>query len=101
VTLGSPLGADIINDRIETLKYLGFNVVVGQYVYADNGFIAGTDEQRASDLMAMFADDRVKMILTTRSGVGIAGILPYLDNGFIVITDEQRESNLMSMFADD
>ena len=83
VTLGSPLADSTINSRIETLKYLGFQVVLGQYVYAENGFLAGTDEQRASDLMNMFADDRVKMILPTRGGVGVAAILPYLDYTFI------------------
>lgn len=79
VTLGSPLAADVINARIEILRAMGFNVVLGQYVYAQNGFLAGTDEQRASDLMMMFQDERVKMILPTRGGTGVAGILPYLD----------------------
>ncbi|MGN7170812.1 S66 peptidase family protein [Paenibacillus cellulositrophicus] len=79
VTLGSPLAADVINARIEILRAMGFNVVLGQYVYAQNGFLAGTDEQRASDLMMMFQDQRVKMILPTRGGTGVAGILPYLD----------------------
>jgi muramoyltetrapeptide carboxypeptidase len=79
VTLGSPLGADIINARINELERMGFNVVLGQYVYLQNGFLAGTDEQRAADLMSMFANKQVKMILPSRGGVGVAGILPYLD----------------------
>lgn len=83
VTLGSPLAANVINSRIETLRGLGFQVVLGEYVYAANGFLAGTDEQRASDLMNMFANEQVKMILPTRGGVGVAGILPYLDYYFI------------------
>lgn len=95
VTLGSPLEAYIINNRIETLQYLGFNVVLGEYVYAENGFLAGTDEERASDLMNMFADDRVKMILPSRGGVGVAGILPYLDYAFI-----QRHPKIISGYSD-
>lgn len=79
VTLGSPLAASTINARIEFLRELGFQVVLGQYVYAENGFLAGTDEQRASDLMMMFHSSQVKMILPTRGGTGVAGILPYLD----------------------
>ncbi|MGG3279186.1 S66 peptidase family protein [Paenibacillus solani] len=79
VTLGSPLAASIIDARIEFLRALDFNIVLGEYVYAQNGFLAGTDEQRASDLMRMFQDDQVKMILPTRGGTGVAGILPYLD----------------------
>lgn len=83
VTLGSPLAASVINNRIDTLMQLGFQVVLGEYVYAEDGFLAGTDEQRASDLMNMFADDQVKMILPSRGGVGVAGILPHLDYSFI------------------
>lgn len=88
VTLGSPLAADIIQARIEFLRAMEFNVVLGQYVYAQNGFLAGTDEQRASDLMMMFQNEQVKMILPTRGGTGVAGILPYLD--YQVIRDHPK-----------
>lgn len=79
VTLGSPLNPLIINERIQFLESLGFNVVLGRNVYAATGFLAGTAEQRAADLMDMFTNDVVKMILPTRGGVGVEGILPYLD----------------------
>ncbi|TCZ77830.1 LD-carboxypeptidase [Paenibacillus albiflavus] len=79
VTLGSPLSSATINSRISVVQGLGFQVVVGNYVYASDGFLAGTDEQRAADLMNMFLDPSVRMILPTRGGVGVAGILPYLD----------------------
>ncbi|WMT41990.1 LD-carboxypeptidase [Paenibacillus sp. D2_2] len=83
VTLGSPLAANIIDERIEYLKAMGLNVLLGQFVYAQDGFLAGTDEQRASDLMMMFQNEQVKMILPTRGGTGVAGILPYLDYNVI------------------
>lgn len=79
VTLGSPLDASIIDARINTLQNMGFKVVLGTYVYVNNGYLAGTDRQRASDLMGMFQNNDVKMILSSRGGVGVAGILPYLD----------------------
>ncbi|MDY0393545.1 LD-carboxypeptidase [Virgibacillus halophilus] len=95
VTLGSPLSADEINDRIDTIKGMGFKVVVGQHAYAQNGFLAGTAQERASDLMEMFANDTVKMILPSRGGVGVAGILPYLDLMFI-----QKHPKLISGYSD-
>lgn len=79
VTLGSPLGADVIDKRVEFLEGLGFQVILGQFVYAKDGFLAGTNQERAMDLMAMFENPEVKMILPSRGGVGVAGILPYLD----------------------
>ncbi|MDM5317133.1 LD-carboxypeptidase [Fictibacillus sp. b24] len=83
VTLGSPLEANIINEGINTLKNMGFKVVIGDYVYAANGFLAGTPQQQATDLMNMFKNQQVKLILPTRGGVGVASILPYLDFNII------------------
>jgi muramoyltetrapeptide carboxypeptidase len=95
VTLGSPLAAEIINARINVLKSIGFNVILGQYVYAQNGFLAGTDRERAFDLMSMFENEQVKMILPSRGGVGVAGILPYLDYDSI-----QRNPKIITGYSD-
>ncbi|KIL45156.1 S66 peptidase family protein [Jeotgalibacillus soli] len=83
VSLGSPLDSQVINERIDFLKQRGLQVVLGKYVFEQNGFLTGTAEQRAEDLMSMFSNTQVKMILPVRGGVGVAGILPYLDFQFI------------------
>ena len=83
VTLGSPLEPAVIDAGIITLRQMGFNVVVGDYAYSYMGFVAATEQQRASDLMKMFQNPAVRAILPTRGGVGVAGILPYLDYEFI------------------
>ncbi len=83
VTLGSPLSANSINRGIQTLEDMGFNVVLGKYVYSYSGYIAATEEQRASDLMEMFENPEVKAIIPSRGGVGVAGIIPYLDYSVI------------------
>ena len=88
VTLGSPLDPTVIDARLSFLMGLGFNIVLGDYVYANNGYLAGTDEQRASDLMRMYEDSNVKAILPTRGGVGVEGILPFLD--FYTIVDNPK-----------
>lgn len=43
------------------------------------GYLAGTDDQRASDLNAAFADPEVKAVFAVRGGWGGARILPLLD----------------------
>jgi muramoyltetrapeptide carboxypeptidase len=83
VTLGSPLNAGVIRTHIAYLQSMGLEVVVGRYVYAENGYLAGTDEERADDLMSMFKNDRVRLILPSRGGVGVEGILPFLDYDYI------------------
>lgn len=88
VTLGSPLAESVIDAGVATLQSLGFKVVLGRHVYASTGFVAGSDRERAEDLMNMFRNRSVRMILPTRGGVGVAGILPYLD--FAVISDNPK-----------
>jgi muramoyltetrapeptide carboxypeptidase len=83
VTLGTPLVAARIDEGIATLRGLGFNVVIGDSTYASTGFLAGTPESRAADLMKMFTNTSVRCILPTRGGVGVAGILPFLDFNII------------------
>lgn len=95
VTLGSPLSAVRIDEGIATLKNMGFNVVVGDHVYDSDGFLAGTPQERAADLMKMFENKNVTCILPTRGGVGVAGILPFLD--FAVI---KQNPKIISGYSD-
>ncbi|MCM3718152.1 S66 peptidase family protein [Fictibacillus phosphorivorans] len=95
VTLGSPLDAQTINQGINMLKDMGFQVIVGDHAYSVSGFLAGTPEQQSADLMAMFRNPQVKMILPTRGGVGVASILPYLDYPLI-----SKNPKLISGYSD-
>ena len=71
VTLGSPLDATTINMRVQYLRNMGFNVVFGNYVYSIDGIVSAPADKRAEDLMDMFKNPSVKMILTTRGGTGV------------------------------
>jgi muramoyltetrapeptide carboxypeptidase len=95
VTLGSPIEADVVNERVRFLRNLEFNVILGQFVYARHGFLAASDQERALDLMRMFENPQVRMILPSRGGVGVAGILPYLDYATI-----QRNPKIVSGYSD-
>ena len=63
----------------KVLRELGFNVKPGQYIRSRTGFLAGTDEQRAADINAMFAEPSVKGIFALRGGYGSARVLERLD----------------------
>ncbi len=63
----------------EAMEALGFTVKLGENLKNRFGHLAGTDEERANDLNAMFADSDVKMIICIRGGSGAARILPLLD----------------------
>ncbi|PIC63914.1 LD-carboxypeptidase [Sporosarcina sp. P13] len=95
VTLGSPLAANRITEGIRMLQRMGFKVVVGDYVYSSNGFLAATPRQMASDLMKMFKNPEVKWILPARGGVGVASILPFLDFNII-----KKNPKIVSGYSD-
>jgi muramoyltetrapeptide carboxypeptidase len=63
----------------ESLAALGFKTKRGPNLLNRRGYFAGTDEQRAADLNAMFADREVKAIQCVRGGWGSARLLPLLD----------------------
>lgn len=95
VTLGSPLDATTINTRVQYLRNMGFNVVFGKYVYSIDGIVSAPADKRVEDLMDMFKNPNVKMILATRGGTGVQEILPYLD--FDVIRENPK---LISGYSD-
>jgi muramoyltetrapeptide carboxypeptidase len=69
---------------VRYLESLGYQVKIGRHVYARHGgYLAGTDEQRAEDLHAMFRDPDVSAIFCARGGYGCARILPLVDFGLI------------------
>jgi muramoyltetrapeptide carboxypeptidase len=71
-----PVDVDIVE---ESLAALGFKAKRGPNLLNRRGYFAGTDEQRAADLNAMFADREVKAIQCVRGGWGSARLLPLLD----------------------
>jgi len=70
---------DKFEHAIYNLESLGLNVKAGMYAREKTGFLAGTDDQRRSDLMRMFEEDSIKAIWAVRGGYGTTRILPYLD----------------------
>lgn len=67
----------------EVMQALGLKVKVGQHLTSRRGHLAGTDQQRADDINAMFADNEVKAIICLRGGSGAARVLPLLDYALI------------------
>lgn len=62
-----------------TIRGMGLVPKVAPHAMARYGYLAGTDEQRAADLNAMFADQDVRAVFAVRGGWGCARLLPFLD----------------------
>jgi muramoyltetrapeptide carboxypeptidase len=63
----------------EAVIAMGLKPKRGASVLGRHGYLANTDEKRAADVNAMFADKEVRAILAVRGGWGSARLLPYLD----------------------
>ncbi len=58
---------------------LGLNVVWGKNAFSKDHYLAGDDEERASDLADAFASPNVRAIIATRGGEGSARMLHLLN----------------------
>ncbi|MEM1446366.1 MAG: LD-carboxypeptidase [Planctomycetota bacterium] len=87
----APAG-DLIEDRVmlakQRLEERGFRVLIPETLFRKHGYLAGTDEQRAAELMAAFTHPDVDAILPGTGGYGATRILPLLD--FDAIADNPK-----------
>jgi muramoyltetrapeptide carboxypeptidase len=88
-TLGLVCPAGFVGDRFgvedvsQTVRAMGLVPKPAEHLLSREGYLAGTDKERADDLHTMFADDSVRGILAVRGGWGCQRILPHLDFGLI------------------
>lgn len=84
-TLGfiAPSGAvrteGAIARAVEETERMGFKVKLGESAGKKYGYLSGSDDVRARDINAMFADDEVDAIVCLRGGYGAMRILDKLD----------------------
>ncbi len=75
----SPMKPELLEAGVRYLEGLGYRVKLGKHVFAQHGYLAGTDTQRARDCNSMFRDRRVKAIICARGGYGTPRLLRLLD----------------------
>lgn len=78
----SPSGVvdrDVILKAVVILKASGFNVVMGENVFRQNGCFAGSDAERLTDLQHVTDNPDVKAVFCSRGGYGISRIIDRVD----------------------
>ena len=68
-----------VDRAIAALEKLRFKTKLANNVHKRLGFLAGSDRERAADVMQMFTDKKVDGIICVRGGYGTARLLPLLD----------------------
>lgn len=79
VSPASPLTSEQIADGVSLLESEGYRVSFGAHVFENDGYLAGSDQDRAADLMSAFADPEVSCVMCSRGGYGCARLMPFLD----------------------
>ncbi|MFH0786403.1 MAG: LD-carboxypeptidase [Pseudomonadota bacterium] len=78
-TPASPYKPEGFQEGLHLLKQWGFRVVLGRKGISRKGYLAGTDQERAEEFMALFTNPEIKAVLCSRGGYGAMRVLDYLD----------------------
>lgn len=78
VSPASPLDAKACEFMLSLLENEGFKVRVYPHTFTRTDYLAGSDRERATDLMTAFTDD-TRAVLCSRGGYGCSRLVPYLD----------------------
>lgn len=79
VAPASPADPAAVERGIARLEAMGLRVVRGRHLAARRGYLAGTDAERAGDLMAALTDPVVRAVFCVRGGYGTPRLLDRLD----------------------
>ncbi len=74
-----PVSEEKLASGIRYLEQLGYRLELGSNLYHRRGYLAGTDEERVSDIHQLFSNTNVNAIFTARGGYGSMRILSLLD----------------------
>ena len=99
IGLVSPAGPvkklSAIDKAVRYIEKQGYRVSVGRYAGERDGYMAGSDRQRLSDLHVMFRNRRVRAIVALRGGYGTSRLLGGVDYRLI-----RRNPKILVGFSD-
>lgn len=75
----SPFDQKAFQGGVAVIKSMGYQVKIPDSIFKAQGYLAGSDAERAELLMNLFTDESVKAILCARGGFGSMKLLPLLD----------------------
>jgi len=81
VSPASPPDRETVDASAQLLRRWGFRVDFGAHAFCKMNYLAGTDEERLSDLNGAFRDPEVRAVFATRGGKGSYRIADRMDYG--------------------
>lgn len=83
VTPSGIITSEQLDEMVEKIEKLGYKTFYKPSVLSAYGYFAGTDQERADELMDMFANKNVDAILCARGGYGAIRMIDLLDYDLI------------------
>ena len=83
ITPAGVITEEQLKETVEKIEKLGFKTYYLPSVLSQYGYFAGTDQERAKELMHMFTNNEVDGILCVRGGYGGIRMMNMLDYGLI------------------
>ena len=74
-----PVTRDEIQPAIDLVKKKGYKILLSPNLYKKRGYLAGNDEARLDDLLAMFSNKKVKAVFCARGGYGAIRLIDRID----------------------
>jgi muramoyltetrapeptide carboxypeptidase len=90
-----PADPELVRASVSYLERRGYEVQLGEHIFDAHHYLAGSDQDRATDLMAAFADPDVVAVFCARGGYGSSRILPLLDYQLLA-----RNAKILIGFSD-
>ncbi len=79
VAPAGPVDKIQLEKGLEVISEMGFQPALGKHIFSRSRFMAGTDSQRAGDIMDMVRDPEIRAVFCARGGYGTNRVLEHLD----------------------
>ena len=83
IALAGDCAKEQVDNTVVNLQSLGYRVKLSDNIYKADRYLAGSDEEKVSELHSFFEDEEIKLILNMRGGYGAIRLINKIDYDLI------------------
>ena len=83
ISLAGACEKELLENAVQNLEALGFNVKLSKNIYDQDRYLAGSDKDKLEELYRFFQDPEIKLILNARGGYGSIRLINKIDYDII------------------
>ena len=85
IALSGACDREKVEQAKANIEAMGFKVKLSKNIYDQNRYLAGSDEDKISELESFFEDDEIKLILCARGGYGAIRLINKIDYSILKV----------------